>query len=124
MRKIKVAAIQAMSVAGDFAEKWQGADVEHALELLEEAAAKCADLACFPELYPLVGKEALCEKARQHGMYVIAGLADGSRECWYNTSVIISPAGEIVGQPFGVRRGLQRLLVADEADESDLRGRH
>ncbi|MGN6469759.1 MAG: carbon-nitrogen hydrolase family protein [Rhizobiaceae bacterium] len=98
MRKIKVAAIQAMSLASDFSEKWQGADVEHALELLDQAAAKGADLACFPELYPLVGKEALCAKAKQHGMHVIAGLADGKPERWYNTSVIISPAGEIVGR--------------------------
>ena len=33
-------------------------------------------------------------------------------------------AGEVVGQPFGVRGRHQRLLVADHADESHLGGRH
>lgn len=95
---MKVAAIQAGSRAVSFADKWQGADVPHALQLLDQAAVQGADVACFPELYPLVGVKELGAKARELGIHVIAGLADGRPDRWYNTSVIISPAGEIVGR--------------------------
>jgi len=98
MSVLMVAAIQAESRAGNFDEKWQGVDVAHALELLQEAAEKGANLACFPELYPLVGEKELCAKARELGVYVIAGLAEGSRNRWKNTSAIISPKGEILGR--------------------------
>ncbi len=98
MKPIKVAAIQAASRAASHADKWAGADVPHALELLDAAAAQGADLACFPELYPLVGETELCAAARRHGMHVIAGLADGTRARWHNTSVIISPEGAIIGR--------------------------
>lgn len=97
MRKVRIAAVQAVSVAHSWDEKWRGADVPHALELLEQAAAKGADLACLPELYPLVGKEALCAKAKALGIHMVAGLADGSRARWFNTSAIIAPSGEVVG---------------------------
>ncbi len=98
MTTIRIAAIQAASRAASFAEKWQGADVAHALALLDRAAAQGATLACFPELYPLVGEAELCAKARALGIYVIAGLADGQPGRWQNTSVIISPQGRIVGR--------------------------
>ncbi len=97
MKPVKVAAIQAVSLARNWEEKWQGVDVAHALSLLDQAAAKGADLACFPELYPMVGQEELCGKARQHGLYVVAGLADGSRDRWHNTSTVIAPSGEVLG---------------------------
>lgn len=97
MRKIKIAAIQAASRAGNWGEKWDGVDVPHALGWLEKAKAAGADLACFPELYPLVGRDQLKAKAKELGIYVIAGLAEGKPDRWYNTSVIISAKGEIVG---------------------------
>ena len=98
MTILKVAAIQARSRAKDFEEKWRGADVDHALQLLDRAAADGAKLACFPELFPLAGEKELREKARELGIYVLAGLADGSRNRWFNTYTIISPQGEIVGR--------------------------
>ncbi len=98
MKVLKVAAIQAESRAASQADKWQGADVPHALELLDQAAARGADIACFPELYPLVGEKELCTRARDLAIHVVAGLADGKPDRWYNTSVIISPAGEIIGR--------------------------
>lgn len=98
MAALKIAAVQAKSLATSFEHKWQGADVAHALELLDEAAAKGADLVCFPELYPLVGGAELRAAAQKHGIYLIAGLADGTPKRWFNTSVIISPKGEIVGR--------------------------
>lgn len=98
MTKLRVAAVQAKSVATSFAHKWEGADVAHALDLVDQAVAKGANLICFPELYPLVGSDELKTKAIQHGIYIIAGLADGNPKRWFNTSVIISPKGEIVGR--------------------------
>ena len=97
MGMIKIAAIQAQSRVTSFEEKWRGADVAHALELLDEAAAKGADLVCFPELYPLVGKDELCAKARELRIHIIAGFADGEPGRWHNISAIIAPSGEIVG---------------------------
>ncbi len=93
----RVAAIQATSQAVNWEEKWQGIDVPHAIELLEEAAAGGADLACFPELYPLAGREELCEAARRLDVHVIAGLAQGEPARWQNTSTLISNAGTVLG---------------------------
>jgi predicted amidohydrolase len=97
MKTVKLAAIQAVSVADSWDEKWRGADVPHALALLDQAAAGGATVACFPEVYPLVGRDELRAKARAHGLYVIAGLADGTRQRWYNTSTLIAPDGKVVG---------------------------
>ena len=96
MKKVRVAAVQAASTAESWDQKWEGADVAHALTLLDRAAAGGADLVCLPELYPLVGREEVCAKAREHHMHVVAGFAEGSRERWYNTSVIIDPYGTML----------------------------
>ncbi|TAN05547.1 MAG: carbon-nitrogen hydrolase family protein, partial [Rhizobiaceae bacterium] len=98
MKKLKVAAIQAASVARNADDKWAGVDVSHALDLLDRAHEMGADFACFPELYPLIGEEELRARARRHSMYVIAGIAQGPRQRWFNTSTLISPDGEIVGR--------------------------
>ena len=96
MRNVRVAAVQAVSSAATWDEKWAGADVAHALTLLDRAAAGGADLACLPELYPLVGREELCARARALGIHVVAGLAEGRRESWRNTSAIIDPSGAVL----------------------------
>ena len=96
-RKIRVAAIQATSLAANWDEKWQGIDIPHAVELLEQAASGGADLACFPELYPLAGRGELCEAARKLDVHVIAGLAEGEPPKWQNTSTVISNAGTVLG---------------------------
>jgi predicted amidohydrolase len=98
MKPIKVAAIQAESRAASFDDKWRGADVPHALDLLAKAAAQGAELACFPELYPLAGEQELKAAASDLGIHIIAGLANGTRERWYNTSVIIAPSGAVIGR--------------------------
>lgn len=98
MTRLKVAAVQAKSIASDFPEKWAGADVVRALELVDDAVAMGAGLICFPELYPLVGLEELKAKAVARSVHIIAGIADGTPERWQNTSVIIAPDGKIVGR--------------------------
>ena len=93
----RVAAIQATSRAANWEEKWQGIDIPHAVALLERAAGGGADLACFPELYPLAGQDELCEAARRLDMHVIAGLAVGAPSNWQNTSTLISNSGAVLG---------------------------
>lgn len=82
----------------------------------DEAATKNADVVLFPELvlsagYSLGDKfydvaepvpgpstRALGEKARAHGMYIVAGIAEqGATGTVYNTAVIIGRDGEVVG---------------------------
>jgi predicted amidohydrolase len=72
--------------------------VPHALELLAQAARGGASLVCFPELYPRVGVEEVCRAARRHTVHVVAGLAEGTPQRWYNTAVVIAPSGEIIGR--------------------------
>lgn len=98
MTTVVVAAIQAVSQAGSFQERWGGVDLPHALGLLDQAAALDANIACFPELFPLAGGRELCAKARELGIYVIAGLAEGERGRWYNTGTVISRQGQVVGR--------------------------
>ena len=95
---VKVAAIQARPVSVEFDDMWSGADVAHACELLEVAARAGANCACFPELYPRVGEDGLRAAARRLRIHVVAGLIEGTRERWYNTSTIIDPDGRIVGR--------------------------
>jgi predicted amidohydrolase len=93
-----VAAIQAYPLAFDLQDRRNGANVPHALELLEKAAGLGANLACFHELYPLVGEAELCHKARELGIHVVAGLAEPAPNGWYNTATVISPQGTVLGR--------------------------
>lgn len=82
----------------------------------DDAAAKGADVVLFPELilsagYTLEEKfydiaepvpgpttKALGEKARERGVYIIAGIAEkGSTGTVYNSAVIVGREGELVG---------------------------
>jgi predicted amidohydrolase len=116
MAGLRVAAVQAKSVASDFPEKWAGVDVEHALSLVDQAVAQGATLICFPELYPLVGLDELKAKALEHRVHIIAGMAEGTPEHWYNTSVIISSEGEVVG------RQTKNYPTAGEVDNGVIAG--
>jgi len=116
MTPLKVAAIQAVSHAKSWEEKWQGADVGHALELMREAAEQGATVACFPELYPLVGEVAICKEAKALGLYVIAGLARGTPASWQNTSTLISPDGRTIG------RQTKNYPTAGERDQGVVAG--
>lgn len=116
MREIMVAAIQAKPRSRDIDEMRSGAEVEHAVELLESARAGGADVACFPEMYPLVGEERLCKEAERLGMWVVAGLeepagADGKS---YNTATFVSRNGRVVMRQrkvFPTERELHRGIV-------------
>jgi predicted amidohydrolase len=95
---VRIAAIQAKPVSETFDDIWDGADVARAVTLLETAAGAGATLACFPELYPRVGEAELRATARRLGVFVVAGLIEGTRTRWHNTATVISPDGRILGR--------------------------
>ncbi len=82
--------------------------------LIGEAAEQRADLVCLPEslTYYGTGKElAACAEpipgpstrclgriARQHDIYVVAGLTERAATVVYNTAVMIGPDGQLVGK--------------------------
>ena len=95
----------------------KGKNLETACAWIDEAAAKGAKLICFPEVMNLIGKnigegggreeipgyttERLCAKAKEHGVYIHGGsitqaLPGEKRSA--NTSVLISPEGEILAK--------------------------
>lgn len=90
------------------------ANVDRALSLLDDAAAKGADVAVLPEMFTFMGDKSayasnaepipgpvtdkLCEKAAEHGMWVHGGsMFEASDEDGkvYNTTVVASPDGEL-----------------------------
>lgn len=89
---IKVAALQAFPL-GNPREK-----LEHALTLMEKAHNREVDIACFPETYPGSGEEAICRKAKDLGLYVIAGLPEIIDKSTFNTSTLISSDGFVSGR--------------------------
>ncbi len=110
-REVTVASVQIDVVLED-----REATIAKITGWADEAATKNADVVMFPELvlsagYSLEDKfydiaepipgpstKALGEKAREHGMYIIAGIAEqGSTGTVYNTAVIIGRDGEVVG---------------------------
>jgi predicted amidohydrolase len=95
---LKIAGVQARPQSDLFDDMWNGADVPHAVALLETAARAGATCICFPELYPRVGEEEIRAAARRLGVYVVAGLVLGTRARWYNTSTVIGPDGRILAR--------------------------
>lgn len=109
IRKYMTALIQ-MDTQND-----KGENLKQACSFIDEAAGKGARLVCFPEVMNLIGRNVgeggnrepipgyttnrLCEKAREHGVYIHGGsitqeLPGEKRSA--NTSVLIAPDGKIV----------------------------
>jgi len=97
-RSVRIAAIQARPASELFDDSWNGGDVERAVALAEAAAREGATCVCFPELYPRVGDAEMCAAARRLGIFIVAGLIDGTRAHWYNTATLIGPDGRIIGR--------------------------
>jgi len=95
---VRIAAVQARPVSDLFDDMWNGGDVARAVELLEAAARGGAGCVCFPELYPRVGEPEICTAARRLGVFVVAGLIEGTRERWYNTATLIGADGRILAR--------------------------
>jgi predicted amidohydrolase len=84
-------------------------NVERSLAYLEQAAGLGADIVCFPETYPGPWTPPLdydplpdlCAGAKKHGLFVIAGLIEPTRDHrdrYYVKAVLIGADGEIVGE--------------------------
>lgn len=95
----------------------KAANIETALDLIDRAAADGARLVVLPEIWAYFGPEAeyhanaepipgplteqLAERAKRHGIYIHTGTWHESRDgdpLLYNTTVVISPSGEIIGK--------------------------
>lgn len=87
----------------------QPRNVEKALLYLAQARDQGADIVCFPETYPgpwtpplaYDSLPALCEGARKHNVYVIAGLIEpvvDRPDRYYVKEVLISAQGELRGE--------------------------
>jgi predicted amidohydrolase len=95
---VRIAAIQARPASELFDDMWNGGDVARAVALAETAAREGAACVCYPELYPRLGEAEMCAVARRLGIFIIAGLIDGTRAQWYNTATVIGPDGRVIGR--------------------------
>lgn len=95
---VRIAAIQARPASELFDDMWNGGDVARAVAHAEAATREGAVCVSFPELYPRVGEAELCAAARRLGIFVVAGLIEGTRARWYNTATVIGPDGRIIGR--------------------------
>lgn len=110
MQKYTVAVIQ-MDSQND-----KGKNLRQACTWIEEAAERGAKLVCFPEVMNLIGRNVgegggkeeiqgytitkLCEKAKECGIYIQGGSITEEvqgEKISRNTSVMISPDGEVIG---------------------------
>ncbi len=109
MKPFKVGVCQ-MQVVDD-----KDANLKRAVDLMEKAAAKDADLVILPEMFncpydnekfPLYAEDrknsetlrTVSESARECGVYLVAGsIPESAGENIYNTSFIFNPQGDVMG---------------------------
>jgi predicted amidohydrolase len=70
----------------------------HALLLIEKCRGDRIDIVCFPEYFPFQGEEELATAARQHQVYVLAGLVEEEGGRLYNTATLFDRSGHIMGR--------------------------
>jgi len=97
MKPVRVASVQARPQSKTWEDLVDGADVGHALDLVDRAG-HVADIVCLPELYPSAGEAQLRLKARELGVYLICGLREPGDGGVYNTATLIGPDGTVVGR--------------------------
>ena len=100
---VRVAAVQPSAFRGEE----EARNEESALRYLEQAAGEGAQVVSFPEGYPgpyngpltFDPFPALCDKAREHGLYVIASKVlqapEKGRNVFFLALQLISPQGEV-----------------------------
>jgi len=104
--QVRIAAVAAQCTRGEA----EVENVRRALDYIDEAAAKGANIVSFPEGFPgpyngpvtYSALEVLCAKARERSVYVIASMVERastslSREVYYLALKLIDPAGNVVG---------------------------
>jgi predicted amidohydrolase len=106
MSKVRIAMVSPHSVRG----QEERANLDRAVQHIADAAAKGAQFVCFPEGYPgpyngpmdYTPLPALSEAAREHGVYVIAGMLERAedidvREAYRLAFKLIDPKGTVIG---------------------------
>lgn len=82
--------------------------------LIEQAAKRDADVICLPESLTYYGRglsmeecaepipgpstEYFARLAKQHDLYIVAGLTERFEQAIYNTAILVGPNGELVGK--------------------------
>lgn len=107
-RKFKLALVQMNVVGGD-----REANLKHASEMIDKAAAKKADVILLPEAMDLgwtdpsalteaqpipqgQTSQVLINLAKKHGVYICSGLIEKDGDKVYNSAIIVDPTGEII----------------------------
>jgi predicted amidohydrolase len=101
--KVKIGVVQPWGFLGEEAKK----QPEMASKYIEEGAIQGAQILCFPEWYPgppigpmaSATTENLRMKAKEYGIYLIAGGLEEGKEpnSYYTSHHLIAPNGDIVG---------------------------
>lgn len=124
MMRVRVAAVQPNSFRGPEEEK----NLERALAYLDEAARKGAQIVSFPEGYPgpynseltWSAHEAIANKAREHGLYVIYGTVDpvpGEPGTYYLALKFVGPEGTLLDSYYRVQPNtpeVDRVLMGNK----------
>lgn len=119
--KLRIGMAQMLVVGGQPA-----TNLERAATFIRDAAAKACRLVVLPECLdlgwthpsvrllaqPIPGPHAerLAQSAKQHGIYVVAGLVERAGERLYNAAVLIDPRGELLL----VHRKINELDIAQD----------
>jgi len=107
-KKFKLALIQMKVIGGD-----RKANLDHAREMIDEAASNNAEVILLPEAMDLgwTDPSALTEAqsipegqtcrvlinmAKKHGIFICSGLIEKAGDKVYNSAIIINPEGEII----------------------------
>ena len=127
-RPMVVSAVQITAVDDE-----KQATVEKMLRFLDVAGERGSELVVLPEVWTGLGysserayleiaeaipgptTEALAEKARKYGMYVVGSMYEQSGNLFYNSSPLIDPEGQIVGKYW-------KTHLFDAPDRVDIKG--
>ncbi|MEA2445621.1 MAG: 5-aminopentanamidase [Thermoleophilales bacterium] len=105
MSTVRIAMVSPHSVRG----QEERANLDRAVQHIADAAAQGAQFVCFPEGYPgpyngpmdYSPLPALSAAAREHGVYVIAGMLEAAEdlgpEIYRLAFKLINPSGEVIG---------------------------
>ena len=96
-RLLKIGIVQPCPVSKSYEQFRIGGDVRHACEILTSFENQ-VDMVCFPEFYPYTGERELAQKARETGIYIIAGIIEETSEGCYNAATLFDRQGVVVGR--------------------------
>ena len=107
-KKFKLAIVQMKVIGGD-----RKANLNHAKEMIDEAAENKADVILLPEAMDLgwtdpsalteaqpipegQTSQLLISQAKKHGVFICSGLIEKDGDMVYNSAIIVGPSGDII----------------------------